>query len=204
MISDDGLYRLAVFFGSAAMLLIILYHFLEVNSVDEPESELKAHTKTTSPSEKSAQVTRWDSKGSRKARQKSEKASTYRGEYKVYKHMEESERRYGCYQNPHDVLAVYSTIGQHQILYNHVTTSGGPKDVFEHISDRRGSWQHWRTVPTWYSRDRNETFNIFTALIFNHTMWSPTMTCCWLSVNLVRHGITWPLYPLFISRDIND
>lgn len=31
MITDDGLYRLAIFLGSAAMLLIILYHFLEVN-----------------------------------------------------------------------------------------------------------------------------------------------------------------------------
>lgn len=37
MISDDDLYRLAIFLGSAAMLLIILYHFLEVNSVEEPE-----------------------------------------------------------------------------------------------------------------------------------------------------------------------
>jgi oligosaccharyl transferase complex subunit OST4 len=58
MISDDGLYRLAVFFGSAAMLLIILYHFLEVNSVDEPESELKARTTATSPSQKTGPVTR--------------------------------------------------------------------------------------------------------------------------------------------------
>ena len=36
MISDDDLYRLAVFLGSAAMLLIVLYHFLEINAVDEP------------------------------------------------------------------------------------------------------------------------------------------------------------------------
>jgi oligosaccharyl transferase complex subunit OST4 len=36
MISDDDLYRLAIFLGSAAMLLIILYHFLEVNAVEEP------------------------------------------------------------------------------------------------------------------------------------------------------------------------
>ena len=35
MISDDDLYRLAIFLGSAAMLLIVLYHFLEVNAVDE-------------------------------------------------------------------------------------------------------------------------------------------------------------------------
>lgn len=36
MISDDDLYRLAIFLGSASMLLIVLYHFLEVNAVDEP------------------------------------------------------------------------------------------------------------------------------------------------------------------------
>ena len=34
MISDDTLYTLAIFLGSAAMLLIVLYHFLEVNSED--------------------------------------------------------------------------------------------------------------------------------------------------------------------------
>ncbi len=44
MISDDELYRLAIFLGSAAMLLIILYHFLEVNAVEEP---VDAKTKTT-------------------------------------------------------------------------------------------------------------------------------------------------------------
>ena len=32
MISDDDLYRLAIFFGSAAMVLIVVYHFFEVNS----------------------------------------------------------------------------------------------------------------------------------------------------------------------------
>ncbi|XMA09401.1 hypothetical protein WAI453_002192 [Rhynchosporium graminicola] len=39
MISDNDLYRLAVFLGSAAMLLIVLYHFLEINAVEEPESK---------------------------------------------------------------------------------------------------------------------------------------------------------------------
>ncbi|KFY29337.1 hypothetical protein V493_02403 [Pseudogymnoascus sp. VKM F-4281 (FW-2241)] len=34
MISDDELYALAIFLGSAAMLMIVLYHFLEANSVD--------------------------------------------------------------------------------------------------------------------------------------------------------------------------
>jgi oligosaccharyl transferase complex subunit OST4 len=32
MISDDDLYRLAIFLGSASMVLIVLYHFFEVNS----------------------------------------------------------------------------------------------------------------------------------------------------------------------------
>jgi oligosaccharyl transferase complex subunit OST4 len=36
MISDNQLYQLAIFLGSAAMLLIILYHFLEVNAEKEP------------------------------------------------------------------------------------------------------------------------------------------------------------------------
>jgi oligosaccharyl transferase complex subunit OST4 len=41
MISDNELYRLAIFLGSAAMLLIILYHFLEVNAVEEPAEDSK-------------------------------------------------------------------------------------------------------------------------------------------------------------------
>ncbi|KAK4617928.1 hypothetical protein CLAFUW4_11771 [Fulvia fulva] len=32
MISDASLYSLAVFLGAAAMLLIVLYHYLEINS----------------------------------------------------------------------------------------------------------------------------------------------------------------------------
>jgi oligosaccharyl transferase complex subunit OST4 len=35
MISDNQLYTLAIFLGSAAMLMIVLYHFLEVNSSDK-------------------------------------------------------------------------------------------------------------------------------------------------------------------------
>lgn len=42
MISDDDLYRLAIFLGSAAMVLIVLYHFLEVNTRDEAEDILLA------------------------------------------------------------------------------------------------------------------------------------------------------------------
>jgi oligosaccharyl transferase complex subunit OST4 len=34
MISDGSLYSLAVFLGSAAMLMIVLYHFLEINAKD--------------------------------------------------------------------------------------------------------------------------------------------------------------------------
>ena len=39
MITDSQLYTLAIFLGSAAMLLIVLYHFLEVNSQDSDEAE---------------------------------------------------------------------------------------------------------------------------------------------------------------------
>ncbi|EKG19422.1 Oligosaccaryltransferase [Macrophomina phaseolina MS6] len=40
MISDTSLYTLAIFLGSAAMLMIVLYHFLEINSKDaEPLSK---------------------------------------------------------------------------------------------------------------------------------------------------------------------
>ncbi|KAH9907903.1 Oligosaccaryltransferase-domain-containing protein, partial [Xylariomycetidae sp. FL2044] len=35
MISDDDLYRLALFLGSAAMVLIVVYHFFEVNSKED-------------------------------------------------------------------------------------------------------------------------------------------------------------------------
>ena len=42
MITDNQLYSLAIFLGSAAMLLIVLYHFLEVNAQDDVVSnELK-------------------------------------------------------------------------------------------------------------------------------------------------------------------
>lgn len=40
MITDTQLYTLAIFLGSAAMLMIVLYHFLEVNAKDgEPLSK---------------------------------------------------------------------------------------------------------------------------------------------------------------------
>lgn len=37
MITDNQLYSLALFLGSAAMLLIVLYHFLEVNATDDED-----------------------------------------------------------------------------------------------------------------------------------------------------------------------
>ena len=60
MISDDGLNSLAIFLGSLAMLLIVLYHFLEVNAKDDgllqnaekvdvkSEGKGKAHTRAGS------------------------------------------------------------------------------------------------------------------------------------------------------------
>lgn len=44
MISDSGLHSLAVTLGSAAVLLIVLYHFLEINAKDATplSSERKA------------------------------------------------------------------------------------------------------------------------------------------------------------------
>jgi len=53
MISDSQLYTLAIFLGSAAMFLIVLYHFLEVNSedsapVEKPKAVSSNKTKTSS------------------------------------------------------------------------------------------------------------------------------------------------------------
>jgi oligosaccharyl transferase complex subunit OST4 len=39
MITDSQLYSLAIFLGSAAMMLIVLYHFLEVNSEEHTAAE---------------------------------------------------------------------------------------------------------------------------------------------------------------------
>jgi oligosaccharyl transferase complex subunit OST4 len=35
MITDSQLYSLALFLGSASVLLIVLYHYLQVNAVDD-------------------------------------------------------------------------------------------------------------------------------------------------------------------------
>jgi len=45
MISDGDLHSLAVFLGSAAMILIIAYHYLEVNAKDDQDSPLSSERK---------------------------------------------------------------------------------------------------------------------------------------------------------------
>ncbi|KAK5632529.1 hypothetical protein RRF57_008243 [Xylaria bambusicola] len=52
MISDDDLYRLAIFLGSVAMLLIVLYHFFEVNS--QEDSALAQKDSRATPSQPAA------------------------------------------------------------------------------------------------------------------------------------------------------
>ena len=47
MISDNELYSLAVFLGSLSMLLIVVYHFLEVNAQDDTSAPLPAPEKGT-------------------------------------------------------------------------------------------------------------------------------------------------------------
>lgn len=47
MISDNDLYRLAMFLGSCAMMLIVLYHFLEVNSRDDEADGQQNNAKTS-------------------------------------------------------------------------------------------------------------------------------------------------------------
>ncbi|PWY89808.1 hypothetical protein BO70DRAFT_358834 [Aspergillus heteromorphus CBS 117.55] len=39
MITDNELHRLAVFLGSCAMMMIVLYHFLDVNAKEDSEEE---------------------------------------------------------------------------------------------------------------------------------------------------------------------
>lgn len=46
MISDGDLYRLAIFFGISSMVLIVLYHFLEVNAVPEKVESRNQGAKT--------------------------------------------------------------------------------------------------------------------------------------------------------------
>ncbi len=44
MISDSTLYSLSIFLGSLAMLLIVLYHYLEVNSHDDDNNDTSEKT----------------------------------------------------------------------------------------------------------------------------------------------------------------
>lgn len=44
MITDDQLYNLAIFLGVSAMILIVVYHFLEVNAADETAVPAKVGT----------------------------------------------------------------------------------------------------------------------------------------------------------------
>ncbi|KAJ6164667.1 hypothetical protein N7470_003339 [Penicillium chermesinum] len=56
MISDGDLYRLAIFLGSCAMMMIVLYHFLDVNAVDdENEAQPAGPVKSTKTTIDSAQ-----------------------------------------------------------------------------------------------------------------------------------------------------
>ncbi|TLS25467.1 hypothetical protein PpBr36_07155 [Pyricularia pennisetigena] len=58
MISDDELYKLAVFLGSAAMILIVIYHFVEVNTTDEAAEKAQ---RTPAPASKQAALNYgWD------------------------------------------------------------------------------------------------------------------------------------------------
>jgi oligosaccharyl transferase complex subunit OST4 len=57
MISDNDLYTLAIFIGTAAMLLIILYHYLEVNAVPQPAEDSKVAA-TSEPDAKAASLWR--------------------------------------------------------------------------------------------------------------------------------------------------
>ncbi|KAI9373373.1 Oligosaccaryltransferase-domain-containing protein [Aspergillus egyptiacus] len=47
MITDNDLHRLAVFLGSCAMMLIVLYHFLEVNAKDDEDDTVSTAKKST-------------------------------------------------------------------------------------------------------------------------------------------------------------
>ncbi|KAL4891527.1 Oligosaccaryltransferase-domain-containing protein [Aspergillus ambiguus] len=50
MITDDQLHRLAVFLGSCAMMLIVFYHFLEVNAKDDDAEDVPVAKKSASAS----------------------------------------------------------------------------------------------------------------------------------------------------------
>ena len=51
MISDGDLYSLAIFLGSCAMMMIVLYHFLDVNAHDEKEPQSAEFAKSAKNAE---------------------------------------------------------------------------------------------------------------------------------------------------------
>lgn len=60
MISDNDLYRLAIFLGSCAMMMIVLYHFLDVNARDDEETTVTKPVKndeTSVPSDNASAST---------------------------------------------------------------------------------------------------------------------------------------------------
>ncbi|KAJ5083356.1 hypothetical protein N7456_012783 [Penicillium angulare] len=50
MISDGDLYRLAIFLGSCAMMMIVLYHFLDVNARDDEDTTAPKQSKNATTS----------------------------------------------------------------------------------------------------------------------------------------------------------
>jgi hypothetical protein len=54
MISDGDLYRLAIFLGSCAMMMIVLYHFLDVNAREDGPTD-KDNTKSAKQSRTTAE-----------------------------------------------------------------------------------------------------------------------------------------------------
>ncbi|KAF3385138.1 hypothetical protein F1880_003099 [Penicillium rolfsii] len=57
MISDGDLYRLAIFLGSCAMMMIVLYHFLDVNARDDKESTESSSVKPARDTVKATSTT---------------------------------------------------------------------------------------------------------------------------------------------------
>ncbi|KAB8078671.1 Oligosaccaryltransferase-domain-containing protein [Aspergillus leporis] len=51
MISDDDLHRLAIFLGSCAMMMIVLYHYLDVNAKDDGLGDATEVKKSTAASQ---------------------------------------------------------------------------------------------------------------------------------------------------------
>ncbi|RMJ25941.1 Oligosaccaryltransferase [Aspergillus sp. HF37] len=55
MISDSDLHRLAIFLGSCSMMMVVLYHFLQVNAHDdEADADVAAGSSTKSGNSESS------------------------------------------------------------------------------------------------------------------------------------------------------